>query len=227
MALPLLQATIVDRPAVTPTVCSLLQHVESLLSGNTNLLLLPPNGQVVSTLPPGNRIIFTGSFNPFHIGHRALMREAESQLGSPTVYAELGVTNADKPGLSAAETLVRAAQFAGRWPLLLSRTALFIDKARLYPGSTFLVGTDTVVRLLNTKYYNNSEEEATRVLGEIQSLGCKFLVAGRKMDNGYQTLTTLLPTLPMQQFHGLLSELPFRLDISSTELRRAGNKGTR
>ena len=34
---------------------------------------------------------------------------------------------------------------------------LFIDKARLFPGCTFVVGSDTIKRILDKKYYGGTD----------------------------------------------------------------------
>lgn len=49
---------------------------------------------------------------------------------------------------------------AGRWHVILSRAALFLEKARLFPNTKFIVGLDTALRVLDKKYYSNSEKQA-------------------------------------------------------------------
>ena len=46
----------------------------------------------------------------------------------------------------------------------MTDTQLFVDKAQLFPGCTFLVGIDTAVRIVNPKYYSDSAEQMAAVL---------------------------------------------------------------
>lgn len=46
------------------------------------------------------------------------------------------------------------------------------------PGSTFVLGYDTAIRVLNPKYYEG-EAGLVRALSEIREHGCRFVVGGR------------------------------------------------
>ena len=156
------------------------------------------------------------------------MARVAGQLVGQEVAFELAVDNADKPPLETEVALQRIAQFAGRYTVLASNASTFVAKAQLYPGATFIVGYDTAVRILHPRYYGNSIEELEQALGEIRSRGCRFLVAGRAGDDGifYQFEDLAVPQQYQDLFEHIPSEL-FRKDISSTELRRTGRKGSR
>jgi hypothetical protein len=119
------------------------------------------------------------------------------------------------------------AQFAGRYTVLASRAPTFVEKARLYPGCTFVVGFDTAVRILQPRYYHNSQQEMLAALAEIQTLGCTFLVAGRVEDGRFQTANDLSIPNGYANLFQALPESAFRQDISSTELRLHRRKGSR
>jgi hypothetical protein len=90
------------------------------------------------------------------------------------------------------------------------------------------VGYDTAVRILYPHYYGNGIADLENALHEIQKRGCNFLVAGRAREDGrfYQVGDLAIP----QQYQELFQRIPgelFRKDISSTELRRTGKKGSR
>lgn len=161
--------------------------------------------------------ILSGSFNPVHAGHRALLTTAMAYTYQPGYY-ELSVVNADKPPLPYTTILNRSLQFTGDHPLLLSRAPRFVDKAVLYPESTFVLGYDTAIRLLDPKYYGTGGvDDALQV---IANQGCRFLVVGRSDAHGVflQLDHNDIPRKWHQLFI-VLDERSFRRDISSTNIR--------
>eukprot|EP00752_Nemacystus_decipiens_P018478 g16568.t1 len=152
--------------------------------------------------------------------------------GSVVVHGvfEVSVANADKGGLAAEEVRRRAAQFSEPggvgWPhpVVVTRAPLFSQKARLFPGCSFVVGADTAKRIIDPRYYGNSQVEMVSALAEIRHLGCSFIVGGRE-DAGGRFLTlegvmeqSGLPESLRGMFLGL-DESAFREDLSSTSIR--------
>jgi hypothetical protein len=156
------------------------------------------------------------------------MARVVGEMKSQEVAFELAVQNADKPPLETAVALQRIAQFAGRYRIFASNAPTFVEKARLYPEATFIVGFDTAVRILQPRYYGNGIEDLELALDEIRARGCHFMVAGRTGDDGvFRRARDLdVPAKYQDLFERIPSEL-FRNDISSTELRLTGKKGSR
>lgn len=195
--------------------------------------------------PIRDAIVFPGSFNPLHHGHERMAAAAVELVGPGSsgrdprggslgvrergVVFEITTRNADKGALDAREIERRALQFVGRdgigAPVVLTRAKLFVDKARLFSNCTFVVGADTVARLIDPSYYGGSAAEMAASLASIRERGCDFLVAGRLVDGAYTTLDGLIERVPpsLRPMFTTLHEdgSAFRVDVSSTELRAA------
>jgi len=200
-----------------------LSPVAELLEGRVASLLVQPDGRIEAAAPPPGGIL-SGALNPLHEGHRQLARVAAGILGAPVVF-ELSLENVDKPPLSEEEALRRARQFAGWGTLALSRAPTFREKVRLFPGSTFVIGSDTAERVVAPRYYAG-EADMLAALAEIRDRGCRFLVAGRFHEGAYRTLADVAIPDGLRALFQEIPESAFRMDVSSTELReRAAREG--
>ena len=171
-----------------------------------------------ASVRPSSRGLLSGAFNPLHDGHRELARVAERHINGPVAF-EMSIVNVDKPPLDYLTIAARRRQFIDR-PLVLTTAPTFVEKSRLFPNTTFIVGIDTAERIVQPNYYHGSEANMLEGMDEIRTNGCRFLVAGRIDDGRFQTLAN---TPQPSSTRDLFSEIPereFRRDISSTELRR-------
>ena len=153
-----------------------------------------PKSQIPSTIDLSTNLgtfasptgLLCGSFHPLHFGHEQLRAAAERQLGGP-VYYEMSIRNVDKPPLDFLSIERRRAQFT-ELPLALTAAPTFAEKAAALPGVVFVMGVDTAERIVRPRYYGGSDAALREALSRVRKAGCRFLVAGRKVDERFETL---------------------------------------
>lgn len=171
-------------------------------------------------------VYLPATLNPIHDGHRAMAEAAETQLsenlpGRIKARYLVSSTSPHKGSLTVQEMLFKAGMLrAERWKnqsRMVEFThdePLFLDKARRRPGSIFLIGADTMERMLDPKWGTDIDE----MLREMKNLEVKFLVMGRVVDGEFKTCRDIEVPWP----HGNLFEpLEGRLDLSSSQIREA------
>lgn len=191
---------------------------------------------------PSLSLIVPGSFNPPHVGHILLALAAAKEMNEhcSSIWFELSITNADKPALSI-ETIVERIKYFFQfrdempasicWGIILTNAPLFKQKVELLApiqiknGDSvlhFSIGTDTLVRLIDPKYYNNSRSEMTQSLSK---MSCHFIVGGR-LDQSKVTGSIfisgeqIISGLPLELREKFTIIPDFRIDLSSTEIRQ-------
>jgi len=195
--------------------------IDRFLAGEFDRVTAQPDGQLMLSAPRP-AVLLPGSFNPMHAGHVLLARVAEELMQQPLAF-EISVTNVDKPPLDGRTVRHRLRQFAGKAPVELTRAPTFVEKSRLFPGTTFVIGADTAERLVAPKYYGDDEGRMHAALEEIANSGATFLVAAR-IDAAGRVRT--LADIPVpRRYADLFTAIPehrFRFDASSSEIRAQG-----
>lgn len=165
------------------------------------------------------------TLNPIHEGHRLMARLAEDYLapeaGRVKASYLVSAISPHKGRLEVQDMLYKAGMLrAERWRTeyesrmveFTHDEPLFIDKARKRPESTFVIGADTMKRLLDPSWGPPIEE----MLNEMKNLKIQFLVMGRLIDDKWTTCRDI--EVPWSD-QILFRPLPGRIDVSSTELR--------
>ena len=139
--------------------------------------------------------------------------------------------------LTSAPLFVQKVDILGRYVAPSCASVPFLDNAGATKARrkiTFIIGTDTMVRIINPKYYGNSIEEMLSAVREMGDAGVHFVVGGRleqgktvgeapKFVTGEEELISL--PIDVQEMFTLIQEEDFRLDLSSTELRKRAAVG--
>ena len=188
-----------------------------LVAGAIDTVLVRANGTITPNGMP-NGAVLSGSFDPLHVGHRELATVASETLKMP-VTLEMSVANVDKPPLSVPVIRERLEQFTGTYDVVLTKAPTFAEKARVLPGACFVIGYDTMVRLIDPVYYGDGERRMTKALASIAQRGGRFLVAGRLEDGAFRTLSDVPVPDEFCDMFEAIPEHRFRRDISSTHLR--------
>jgi hypothetical protein len=168
---------------------------------------------------PGPQVVFPGAFDPLHVGHQKMAQVARAVLGQDVAY-EMSIANVDKPPLDFIEISHRLGHFSAADAVWLTRAPLFSDKARLFPGATFVVGADTIRRIGQIRYYGGHQGAMEKAVSEIAAAGCRCLVFGRTIEGRFHTLGDLEIPASLAAICQEVPQEAFRDDISSTELRR-------
>ncbi len=194
------------------------EPLSRFLAGETLALRVEMDGRMRPDAPKP-ALLLPGAFNPLHAGHIELAKVASAVVGAPAAF-DLSVLNADKPPPPDEEVRRRLDQFAWRAPVWLTRAPTYTEKAELFPGCVFVIGADTAARVVQPRFYQDSEARMVEALGRIRALGCRFLVAGRVgADSRFVGLEGLDVPPEHRDLFLAIPEAAFRVDVSSTQLR--------
>ncbi|XP_022993383.1 uncharacterized protein LOC111489421 isoform X2 [Cucurbita maxima] len=196
------------------------EELEQLISGEVCFKVYPFLRETFTT-DAERKVILSGSFNPLHDGHVKLLEVATGICGGGYPCFELSAVNADKPPLSVSQIKDRVEQFkkVGK-SVIISNQPYFYKKAELFPGSAFVIGADTAVRLIDPKYYDGDYKKMLEILLRIKNTGATFLVGGRNINGVFKVLEDV--EIP-QELRDMFISIPadkFRMDISSTQIRK-------
>ncbi|HII79076.1 MAG TPA: hypothetical protein HA261_01360 [Methanosarcina sp.] len=134
--------------------------------------------------PEEIKLVFSGSFDPCHKNH-IFMAECASKKYNAPVHFEISLTNVDKPPIdfiSLGQRLdslrkYKDEDFMGG--ICLTNAPLFLQKADLFPNSTFIIGADTFNRLFDAKYYDCTVDTPA-ILRHFEEKNVRFVVFQRK-----------------------------------------------
>ena len=156
------------------------------------------NTSIGNSYPSGPRkLIFPGSFNPFHDGHIHMAKVAKEICppewkGEDRVYYEISIHNVDKPWLTYKAVFDRHKNYEAiktdHTGICFTNAPTFVQKAQVFPGCTFVVGYDTFVRICDCKYYKD-EHDRKACLKTLEDADVHWIVFPRKKADG--TISTV------------------------------------
>lgn len=177
---------------------------------------------------PKKAVFLPGSFNPIHDGHRGMLN-AVKKVGKEVLYG-ITISSMHKPALELNLALHKAAMFKlEKWnhkanPFIFTRNdPLFLDKARQFPGSKFIVGSDTLIRLLDPSW----GVEPDVLVDQFLELETGFYVFDRKIDGQNVSLFDIYnennqgSSFRKAVDKGLFMRMHGDWDVSSTQIRNS------
>lgn len=163
------------------------------------------------------KLIFPGAFNPIHDAHIEMAKLAKNKM-LQNVFYEVCIQNADKPPLSYHQIESTLNQFNKKDQWVLTKAGKFSEKAMMFKDATFIIGADTLLRMLNERFYS-SYKSMIDEFDIFNRQNTNFLVFGRVFDGSFVTLQDInIPSSIDQRFEGFGEDI-FRSDISSTKIR--------
>lgn len=164
-----------------------------------------------------NRIVFPGSFNPMHQQHKNIAEFVSQKMGR-TVDLEICVHNVDKPSLnftSLAERKDSILSNVGEWTGDIFFTSLptFLRKSNYFKNSTFIVGWDTFVRIIDPKYADLKD-----VYEAFEQNNSRFLVFHR-IINGVDSRKFNVEIPSQMLLRTEFMDFP-SVDMSSSQIRK-------
>jgi nicotinic acid mononucleotide adenylyltransferase len=169
------------------------------------------DGRRLAELTDKSPVLYPGSFNPAHDGH--------FHCGDEYTVFQITTNAPHKPPLSLSDMLDRLHWLHGKRDVLfLDQGATYLEKARLFPGCTIIMGTDSLRTLLDPKWGH----EIQPMLEEMSNLYVGFLVNPRGEDN----VEEILQGVP-KEYRYMFSSMPPSpyQDLSSTQIRESRNRG--
>ncbi|MGI9519961.1 MAG: hypothetical protein ACR2NP_23100 [Pirellulaceae bacterium] len=204
------------------------QAMARLRTGKASWIRLLPTNDSSEDVRP--RLLLPGSFNPLHRGHVAMASIASDKTALSLDF-ELSITNADKPEVAGDQLAARLADtVAGQsvdspafgispHGLVLTSLPTFVEKAEVFPGSFFVIGVDTLVRIADARFYDDSPAARDKAIQQIAESGCRFLVFGRVSGNRFLEFRDLDLPGDLVSLCNAIPGVEFRDDISSSALR--------
>jgi len=134
------------------------------------------------------------------------------------VLLEISAFNVDKPPLDYFDLQQRQAG-SEDLSLIFTNAPTFVEKSDLFPGVTFVVGSDTLERIADPKYYAGDIRQRDAALALLSARGHQFLVFGRISGQHFIGLDNLILPKTLRDQCTAIAESQFRIDVASRDLR--------
>lgn len=153
-----------------------------------------------------NDLIYSGSFNPAHEGHRTIIDFCHSILDFDNLWIDICRNNFKKPKIDGIEVMQRADQFPNEFKCYTESPTLLGKAKEIGKPITFVIGQDIL------EFISHEDQD------QLAKMGCKFLIFKRLINKEYKVGPYLNPGLrhPLQE---VVDNQFVQVDISSSKIR--------
>lgn len=171
-----------------------------------------------------NHVFFPGTFNPLHDGHRYMANSVQRALPGLEIIHAINLDPQHKKTIAPLESLDKIAMFRaevrpkyGNHSVIFTQgEPLFVDKVKKRPDQSWIMGADTLLRLLDPAWGIPTEDVYSTLAAD-----SKLYVFQREWEGDMLIVDKVLNKygLSKDQFPGFITSMQLPPSVRSSDIR--------